>query len=167
MASDQRVVLRSSWPATFANISPILVALVAVQIADRSVGQAIVVIVAVASVAAVFRDLLYIELTPQGLDIHRFGLRRVPWQDISSVELVNRFGGHNLRIHEVARQRGRYLPAPRGSFGVGKQETAQASDLIEQWRQAYSNRPLPIVPHPTSPPAIPGGPDDPWRSPEE
>jgi len=166
MSSDQRVVLRSSWPATFANSSPILVVLLAVQIADRSVGPAIVVIIAVAAVTAVFRHLLSIELTPQGLDIHRFGLRRVPWQDISSVELVNRFGGHNLRIHEVARQRGRYLPAPRGSFGIGKQETAQARDLIEQWRQAYSNRPQPIVPHPTSPPATAGGPNDPWRSPE-
>lgn len=167
MSSDQRVVLRSSWPATFANSAPIFVILVAVQIADRSVGQAIVVIIAVAAVTAVFRDLLYIELTPQGLDIHRFGLRRVPWQDISSVELVNRFGGHNVRIHEVARQRGRYLPAPRGSFGIGKQEAAQARDLIEQWRQAYSDRPLPIVPHPTSPAATPGGPDDPWRSPKK
>jgi hypothetical protein len=50
---------------------------------------------------------------------------------------------------------------------VGKQETAQARDLIEQWRQAYSNLLLSIVPYPTSPPAAPGGPDDPWRSPEE
>ena len=42
-----------------------------------------------------------------------------------------------------------------------------AAVTTQQWQQAYSNRPLPIVPHPTSPPATPGGPDDPWRSPEE
>jgi hypothetical protein len=166
MPSDQRVVLRSSWPATFANSSPIILVFLAFQIADRSVGEAIVMIIVVVAVTATLRDLLYIELTPQGLDIHRFGLRRVPWQDISSVELVNRFGGHNLRIHDVARQRGRYLPSPRGSFGVGKKEAAEARDLIEQWRQAYSNQPLPIA-YPTLPPATPGGPDDPWRSPLE
>jgi hypothetical protein len=167
MSSDQRVVLRSSWPAAFSIIAPILVVFLAIQIMDRSAGGAIAVLIAIGAVVAGARQLQYVELTPQGLEIHLFGMRRVAWQDIGAVEFVDRLGGHQIRIHNIAKNRGRYLPAPRGSFGVGKKETAAARDLIEQWWQAYSNRPLPTVPVPTSPPAAPGGPNDPWRSPAE
>jgi hypothetical protein len=167
MSSDQRIVLRSSWPATIANSSPILVVLLTFQIIQQSVGGMVAVLVAVSAVLVIARPLQYIELTREGLDIHLLGTRRVAWRDISSVEFVNRFGGHQLRIHDLAKNRGRYLPAPRGAFGVGKQETAQARDVIEQWWQAYGNRPLPIVPQSTLPPVVPGGPDDPYRPPPE
>jgi hypothetical protein len=136
MSPDQRVVLRSSWPAAISVIAPILVVFLAVQIVDRSVGGAVAVLIAVGAVVAGARQLQYVELTPQGLEIHVFGMRPLPAR-------------------------------ARGSFGVGKKETAEARDLIEAWWQAYSNRPLPIVARQTSPPAAPGGPDDPWRSPPE
>jgi hypothetical protein len=167
MSSDERIVLRSSWPATLANGSPILVVLVGFQIIQQSIGGTVTVLVVVSATLALVRQLQSVELTREGLDIHLIGTRRVAWQDISSVEFVNRFGGHQLRIHDVARKRGRYLPAPRGAFGVGKQETAQARDLIEQWWQAYGNRPVPLVAKPTLPPVVPGGPDDPYRPPPE
>jgi hypothetical protein len=167
MSSEQRVVLRSSWPATLANSSPVLVVLIVFQITQQSIGGTVTVLVAISAAIAVVRQLQYIELTQEGLDIHLIGTRRVPWHDISSVELVNRLGGHQLRIHDVAKKRGRYLPAPRGAFGVGKQETARARDLIEQWCQAWSNRPLPTAVRPALPPVVPGGPDDPYRPPPE
>jgi hypothetical protein len=167
MSSDQRVVLRSSWPSAVAPIAPLLLIFLAIQIMDRSFAGAIAVVIAIGAVVAGARQLQYLALTPEGLEIHWFGMRRVAWQDIGSVEFVDRLGGQQLRIYNIAKKRGRYLPAPRGAFGVGKKETAAARDLIEQWWQAYSGRPLPMAPEPTSPPAAPGGPDDPWRSPPE
>jgi hypothetical protein len=167
MSTDQRIVLRSSWPATLANSAPVLVVIVVFQITQPSIGGTVMVLVAVSAVLALVRHLQFVELTREGLDIHLIGTSRVPWHDIGSVEFVNRFGGHQLRIHDLAKQRGRYLPAPRGAFGVGKQETARARDLIEQWWQAYSNRPVPLAAKPTLPPMVPGGPDDPYRPPPE
>ena len=167
MPHDAQVVLRSSWPATLANSSLALVVVVVYQITQQSIGGTVTVLVAITAAIAAVRQLQYVELTQEGLDIHTIGTRRVPWQDISSVELVNRLGGHQLRIHHVARKRGRYLPAPRGAFGVGKDETAQARDLIEHWSQAYGNRPVHVVAKPTLPPVVPGGPDDPYRTPPE
>jgi hypothetical protein len=83
MPSDQRTVLRSSWPATIANSSPALIVVIGFQITQRSVGEMVAVLVAVSAVLAIVRPLQYIELTREGLDIHLFGTRRVAWQDIS------------------------------------------------------------------------------------
>jgi hypothetical protein len=141
--------------------------LVVFETAQQSIGGTVTALVAASAVVALVRQLQSVELTREGLDIHLLGTRRVAWQDIGSVEFVNRFGGHQLRIHDLAKNRGRYLPAPRGAFGVGKQETLQARDLIEQWWQAYGNRPVPLVAEPTLPPVVPGGPDDPYRPPAE
>jgi hypothetical protein len=109
----------------------------------------------------------HIELTANGLEIHWFRKKIVPWQHIRSVELINRLGGGQLSVFDLAENLSRYLPAPRVAFGVGTNEMAQARDRIEQWLLAYSGRPLPAAVPPTLPPVVPSGPDDPYRSPPE
>jgi hypothetical protein len=94
MSSAERIVLRSSWPATLANSSPIYVVLLVFEIAQQSIGGTVTALVAATAVLALVRQLQSVELTPEGLDIHLLGTRRVAWQDIGSVEFVNRFGGH-------------------------------------------------------------------------
>jgi hypothetical protein len=126
------VVLRSSWPAVASISAPILVVFLVLQ-SERSVGGVVVVFISVAAVAATAHQLQYVALTPQGLEIHQFALRHVPWQVVGSVELVHRVGGVNLRLYTFAKRRGRYLPAPRGAFGVGRKEAAETCTAIETW----------------------------------
>jgi hypothetical protein len=167
MPNDQRVVIRSSWPATFAITAPIALIFTAAQFLSGTIGTTVTVLVVITAVTAGSRLLNHVELTPHGLGIHWFSMTVVPWQQIRSVEMVNRYGGCELYVFDVVANRRRRLAAPRGSFGVGTQQAAGARDLIEQWWLAYSGLPVPTAPVPTSPPEPPGGPNDPYRPPPE
>lgn len=78
----------------------------------------------------VFRLINYVELTPDGLGIHWFRMQRVPWPRIGSVDRDGSLGSDELKIFELSLSISRRLPAPRGAYGVGKKETAEARDLV-------------------------------------
>jgi hypothetical protein len=163
MPDTGRVVIRSSWPASLAFMAPAAVVLLAYQVFARSAGGVGTILVVLVTMLLTLRLVTYVELTAQGLDIHTFGMRRIPWQQIGSVELVSRQGGHQLRIYDLAEKRTRFLPAPRGAFGVGKKEAAEARDLIERSWLAHRGSPPPVA----APPLPPAEPIDPYRPPRE
>lgn len=169
MANEQRVVIRSSWLAVFATTTaPVLVVFLVAQIWQRSLGGAITVLFVVSVMTALLHATQFIELTAYGLTIHRFGLTSLPWSQIGSIEIVRSLGGSDLRVEDLARDRGHRLSAPRAAFGVGGQKQEKARDLIEQWWVAYRRSPPPVAARPESPPAEASGPPiDPWAPPRE
>jgi hypothetical protein len=165
MSNGQRVIIRSSWLATFANMSPIAIVLFGFQIWDRSVGGAVTVLIVLAGMTSLLRYVHYVELTTNGLDIHWLRSRHVPWQHIGSVDQVGGLGTAELKIYDRDANIGRRLPAPRATFGVGKGDTAQARDLIERSWLAYIGSPMPAAtraapPYPASDEVL-----DPYRPP--
>jgi hypothetical protein len=167
MSDSERVVIRSSWLGIFAILAPAVLLLLTVQIVLGSPVGAVTVLAVLVSMAVSLRLLSYVELTAQGMGIHTFGTRLVPWQHIGSVEQVNRQGGNQLRIYNLAENRSRFLPAPRGAFGVGKAETAAARDLIEEWLLVYRGSPPPSAPRATPPYPTSGEAIDPYRPPAD
>src|SRR5471032_1920167 len=100
MSPDERLVIRSSWLATFALLAPAGVVLLVIQISWRSFSSAIPIVVFLATMTASLRFLHYIELTPHGIAIHAFGVRRVPWANIGAVEQVRKYGSYELTIYD-------------------------------------------------------------------
>jgi hypothetical protein len=167
MPPDERVVIRSSWLAVVALLAPAGVVLLVIQISWRSFGSVIPIILFLATMTASLRFLHYIELTPHGIGIHTFGVRRVPWANIGAVEQVRKYGSYELTIYDRVENRSRRLSAPRGVFGVGRGEQEQARELIEQWWIAHRGSPAPVPPVRAAQHETSGPPLDPYRPPPE
>jgi hypothetical protein len=138
-----------------------------IQISWRSFSSAIPIVVFLATMTASLRFLHYIELTPHGIAIHTFGVRRVPWANIGAVEQVRKYGSYELTIYDRVENRSRRLSAPRGVFGVGRGEQEQARELIEQWWIAHRGSPPPVPPVRAAQHETSGPPLDPYRPPPE
>lgn len=131
------VVIRSSWAAAAANVTPVAVVLLGYQIWQGSLTGTVIVAVVMALLTALMRYLEKVELTAEGLNISRFRTQHVAWHNLGELGQVGALGAHELRIFDVARNTSRRLPAPRGVFGVGREEVAQAEALIGQWWAAH------------------------------
>jgi hypothetical protein len=165
MSDSERVVIRSSWLAVLANVAPIAAILVASQFWVRSLGGAVAGLVVLTTLTVVFRSLNYVELTPEGLGIHWFRMERMPWQRIGSVDRVGSLGTYELKIFDLALHISRRLPAPRGAFGVGRKETAEARNLVEAWWLAHGGTLHRAPARSATPRDASGGLVDPWVPP--
>lgn len=161
----ERVVIRSSWSASFANIAIVAVTFVLVLALTGNWTVLIVPLVVIALMTCLLRYLHHIVLTPVGLEIWWLRYHLVPWNHIGAVVPMGSMGGHELAVFDAHENRTRRLSAPRGVFGVGKGEVAAAQALVEQWWVAYRGAaPLPATA--LRPPGyLPGSPEDPYAPP--
>jgi hypothetical protein len=167
ISHDERVVIRSSWFAAFANWLPVGVVLLGLQVWERSVEGVVIVLLVSLVITGYARHINYVELTAEGLGIHWIRMSRVAWHHVGSVDRVGSLGSYELKIFDRALNIRRRLPAPRGAFGIGKAECAQARELIETWWVAHRGSPPPVPARPTWP-GEPSGPrTDPWAPPPE
>jgi hypothetical protein len=165
MSERERVVIRSSWLATLLNFAPVALALLVVEIWQRSLGGTVFMLVITVVITGSFRYLNYVELTSEALGIHWFRMERLPWQRIGSVDRVSGLGSHELKIFDLAFNTGRRLPAPRGAFGAGRKETTEARDLIETWWLAHGGTLHQTPARSAAPGDGSGRPADPWAPP--